>query len=68
MRVLIHRVMPGIEGEHANRIALRFGDLVRTNHTRRVACPRRRYRAVVGILRRRAKGYDRSAAREHGKL
>ena len=67
MRVLIDRVVPGVEGEHANRIALRFGDLIRTDHTRRVTRPGGRNRAVVRGLRRSAEGNDGRTTGKHWK-
>ena len=55
VRVLIDRVMAGVEGQRADRVALLVGDLVRADDARRIAaCARRQLRrrtASPGALR-----------------
>ena len=53
VRVLIDRVVPGIEGERADRVALAVGDLGGRDDARRVARARRRNGAVERLRRAR---------------
>ena len=53
VRVLVDRVVPGVEGQRADRVALLVGDLGGADHARRVAGARGRDGAVE--RRRRAR-------------
>ena len=58
MRVLVDRVVPGVEGERADRVALAVGDLGGRDDARRVARARRRDGAVERLRRRVAQRDD----------
>ena len=51
VRVLIDRVMAGVERQRADRVPLLVGDLVGADDTRRIARARRCDRAVEGYAR-----------------
>ena len=65
VRVLVDRVVPGVEREQANRIALGFGDFIRANHPRRIAGPSGRDGAIVRRGGRRTERDDRWARGQH---
>ncbi len=58
VRVLVDRVMPRLEGQRTDGVALAGGDLLGPDHARRVAGPGGGDRAVVGTVPRVAQGDD----------
>ena len=46
LRVLIDRVVPGVECQRADRVALRIGDFGRADHSRRITRTRGRDGAI----------------------
>ena len=58
VRVLVDRVVTGVEGQRANRVALPIGDLARGDHARRIAGARSGDRAVERLRGRVAQRDD----------